>query len=110
MEAMPDLCTPDNGSVSEAEVRAQLDRILGSAWFCTADLLAAFLRFVVEEHLAGQAGRLKERTIAIKVFQRERDFDPRIDTVVRTAACRLRRALLSYYQNEGASDLIRIEV
>jgi TolB-like protein len=110
MQAMPDLCSPDNCSVSEAEVRSQLDRILGSTWFCTADLLAAFLRFIVEEHLAGQSGRLKERTVAIKVFQRERDFDPRIDTVVRTAACRLRRALTCYYDNEGASDLIRIVV
>ena len=49
------------GSVPEPEaVRAQLERILASPHFAGTARSHRFLRFVVEEALAGRVERLKE--------------------------------------------------
>jgi len=40
-------------------VRDELERVLASAEFVASDRLKGFLRFVVEESLAGRADRLK---------------------------------------------------
>jgi adenylate cyclase len=40
-----------------------------------------FLRFVVEEALAGRDDRLKEYVIGVEVFDRADDFDPRVDSL-----------------------------
>src|SRR6202035_2327947 len=49
-------------SPSEAEIRAALDRIVASDTFRTSPQLAAFLRFVAEATLRGQAERIKGYT------------------------------------------------
>ncbi|MEX0643560.1 MAG: hypothetical protein WD468_12720 [Pirellulales bacterium] len=58
MEDRLDLSAAPDRSRGEPDLRAQLARILGSPWFSTADQLSAFLRFIVEEHLAGRDGPL----------------------------------------------------
>ena len=69
-----------------------------------------FLRFVVEQTLAGAADRLKGYTIAIEVFRRPADFDAQSDPLVRVEAGRLRRRLLEYYVAEGYANPLRIEL
>ena len=69
-----------------------------------------FLEYVVEETLKGRAGAIKEYSIGAAVFARGEKFDPRVDTIVRTEARRLRRRLQEYYEGEGRSDSIRIEL
>jgi adenylate cyclase len=100
----------DNNSVTEAEIRAQLDRILENKDFEATDRLRDFLIFVVEESLAGRAARIKGRLIARRVFGRREDFDPSRDPVVRIEAGRLRRRLEHYYFVAGEHDPIRIEI
>jgi Tol biopolymer transport system component len=54
---------------------------------------------------------LKERTIGIAVFDRPIDWDPKIDTIVRSEARRLRRKLSVYYASAaGLGERVRIEV
>lgn len=91
-------------------VRTQLARILASDGFREAGRLGAFLRFVVEEALRGEAGRLKESVIGVEVFQRAPDYDPRIDPIVRVEARRLRARLDDYYAGAGAGDRVRIRL
>ncbi len=82
-----------NSSWSEQEkgaIREQLSTVLESALFAHAERLGRFLRFVVEETLAGRAGRLNQFAIAIDVFDRDETFDPTIDAIVRVEAGRLR--------------------
>lgn len=52
------------------EVRSQLERIVASAEFPGLGRSAAFLRYVVEEAIAGRAARIKGYSIAIEVFGR----------------------------------------
>lgn len=89
-------------------VRKQLDRILGSGLFSSADRSSRFLRFVVERTLDGRASELKETVIGVEVLGRNPSFDPKNDPIVRAEATRLRTRLDSYYQNEGKEDRIRI--
>src|SRR5512147_543456 len=51
-----------------AEIRAQVERVLGSRCFEQAGRSSKFLRFVTEQTLAGQSERLKGYTIAVEVF------------------------------------------
>src|SRR5947209_19261257 len=84
-----------------AEIRSELDRILRSRVFVHSHRIRRFLQFVVEECLLGQQHRLKEYLIGLEVFNRLEAFDPRVDSIVRVEARRLRTKLDEYYQTEG---------
>jgi serine/threonine-protein kinase len=64
----------------------------------------------VEECLAGRQHRLKEYLIGMEVFNRLEAFDPRVDSIVRVEARRLRAKLEEYYITEGREDELRIEL
>lgn len=100
----------EDTSVPESEVRAALARILESAEFGRAKRVGEFLRFTVEEVLAGRGDRLKAFSIAREVYGRDETFDPRTDTIVRVEAGRLRHRLTAYYESEGRHDRVLIEV
>jgi tetratricopeptide (TPR) repeat protein/TolB-like protein len=94
--------------VPAAEIRAQLDLILRSRAFIQSHRIRRFLQFVVEESLLGQPHRLKEYLIGLEVFDRREAFDPRVDSIVRVEARRLRYKLEEYYRIEGREDSLRI--
>jgi TolB-like protein len=58
--------------------------------------------------LAGQSNCLKEYTIGLNILNKQKDFNPQENGIVRIHAGRLRRALAQYYINRGAQDVIRI--
>ncbi|HEV3470200.1 MAG TPA: hypothetical protein VG148_12820 [Pyrinomonadaceae bacterium] len=88
----------------------QLQKVLQSRTLQNSESLKAFLRFVVEKTLEDQGTQLKEYTIATEVFGRNSDYDPRIDSVVRVQAGRLRTKLQEYYTTEGKGDQIVIDL
>ncbi len=89
-------------------VRAQLDRILGCEQFRTSTKLSSFLRYVTEAALEGRASEIKETSIGVAVYGRSPSYDPKLDTVVRTEARRLRQKLDRYFEEEGKQDSVRI--
>ena len=104
---------PDEGAEfvpSADEVRAELERIVASEPFRPSAQLQAFLRFVVEATLKGEAERIRAFTIAVEAFGRDRDFDPQSDPIVRVEAARLRRVIELYYNGVGADDPVEIVV
>ena len=66
--------------------------------------LMQLLEYVVEATIQGEAEYLKETTIGVSVFGRKPDYDPKVDTIVRSQAWRLRAKLRKYYATEGAND------
>lgn len=58
--------------------------------------------------MAGKADEVKETVIASEVYGRARDYDPKVDSIVRVEATRLRSRLQAYYEGEGRHDPIRI--
>ncbi|WP_321473539.1 tetratricopeptide repeat protein [uncultured Paludibaculum sp.] len=89
-------------------VESALSKIDRSKPFRQSERMRRFLRFVVERALDGDAEALKEYTVGMEVFDRPADFDPRIDSIVRVEARRLRRKLNEYYEREGQDDFVRI--
>ena len=97
-------------TVTARDVREQLERILRSDSFSTAGRHSRLLRYLVERTLAGDGEQLKEYVLGTEVFDRRADYDPRIDSIVRVEARRLRRRLDEYYRGPGAHDPILITI
>lgn len=99
---------PSADSSDAASIRSQLQRILSSDAFSSAPILSRFLDYVVRHKIDPAQTPLKEYTIGVDVFQRGTGFDPRVDTIVRVHARRLRKRLDRYYETEGLADPLRI--
>jgi predicted ATPase len=91
-------------------VIAQVARLLRSGTFANAPSLRRLLAYVVDRSLDGTGDAVKEYSIGVEVFDRGESFDPRIDTIVRVQARRLRAKLVEYYALEGRADPIVIEL
>jgi serine/threonine-protein kinase len=88
----------------------ELERVLSSASFARSDRLSKLLRFVVERHMEGRDEELKESLIGVEVFGRKPDYDPKLDSTVRTEAVRLRARLNKYYSTEGTHNPLVLEL
>lgn len=91
-------------------LQAELERILISRCFRSRRALQKFLRYIVEESLAGNAIHLTQHNIAINGLSRDKDFDDLDNPLVRVQAGRLRKQLEDYYATEGRFNPIRIEL
>jgi adenylate cyclase len=96
--------------LSPQKVRDVLGRVLGHPEFLASEKRREFLKFVVEETLAGRADQIHGYTVATAVFGRGADFDPGNDPIVRIEAGKLRRELERYYLVAGGEDPIRIDI
>lgn len=99
-----------SGGIPTPVVQEQLERILASPDFDAPERNRRFLRYVVEEALAGRGERIKAYGIAVAVFDRDDSFDAQSDPIVRIEASRLRRSLERYYLLAGQNDPVRIEI
>src|SRR3954451_173515 len=91
-------------------VNDQLARITSSPPLVSSPSLCRFLRYIVEETLAGRASGIKEQDLGLEVFYREMDFNPRLDPIVRVQERNLRSRMAKYYEGPGVEDPIRIEL
>ncbi len=96
--------------ITSAEIEDALERVLSSKAFNRSARARELLDYLVKQEQAGNAGMLKEFSIAQDVFDKDDQFDPSIDAVVRVQAGRLRDNLTGYYEDEGAKDGIRIQI
>src|ERR1039457_5788493 len=93
---------------SASEVLVHLEAVARSPGFVAAPRKGQLLRYLVTRSLAGEA--TNEYAIGVDIFGRPESFDPREDSIVRTEATRLRQKLRQYYQSEGQSGRLRIEL
>ncbi|MEO7158849.1 MAG: hypothetical protein ABI039_14885 [Vicinamibacterales bacterium] len=96
--------------IPEPDIRAELDRILAAKGFASAGRLSKLLRYAVEKTLAGETDQLKEYVVGIEVFERDEKYDPRLDSIVRVEAGRLRSKLDEFYNADGSASTIRISL
>ena len=88
----------------------QLARIGASRTFANAPMLRRFVEHVVAQAVEGRSDQLKEYSIGVDVFGRGPAFNPRVDTIVRVQARRLRSKLQEYYRDEGRADPVVIDL
>jgi hypothetical protein len=98
------------GQPDRSAERVELQRILDSPVFGRSPTLSRLLAHVGERSLTGVQGELKESTIAVDVFRRPPDFDPRHDPIVRVTANRLRVALARFYRKHGNAHGIEVQL
>lgn len=94
---------------SPEAVRQQVEKIATSEIFLQSERLCRFLRFTVQAKLNGEAAQIKEYLLGREVFDRNADYDPRTDPIVRVEARRLRKKLDEYYAGPGSGDPVRID-
>ena len=100
----------DGGGVSAQQVREECARVVASSAFVQAPTLARLLSYLVDQTLAGSADGLKEFAVGLEVFGRGPSFDPRLDTIVRAHARRLRQRLAEYYAADGRDSAVILEL
>jgi hypothetical protein len=111
---MPDPSHKSPEPLSEASpippeaIKAQLEKVLASRRFATSGRLSSLLTLIIMQHLEGNGESLKETVIGTELFGRPAGYDPQSDSIVRTTAHRLRAELTSYYEGDGADDLVVI--
>jgi hypothetical protein len=93
-----------------AELRRHLEEIIREKAFKGSSRSAQFLRYVVEQALAGHFESLKERIIGIELFGRSPSYDTSEDAIVRVTASDVRKRLLQHYGENGVSSKIRISL
>src|ERR1700730_9888964 len=97
-----------SGKEDRAAIVEQLERLLQNPHFHKSKRFPVFLRFVVTEALAGRAEGLKERTLGIEVFGKDRNYDTTEDPIVRVTAGEIRKRIAQYYQEPGHEQEIRL--
>ncbi len=107
---MPDPESPESLGADTTAIEAQVDRVLSSSIFRAAPTLSSVLKFITDRTLQGRTPEISEYTIATQVLGRGAEFDPSVDTIVRTQAYRLRAKLQQYYNGPGADDSLVIDV
>ena len=95
---------------SDPRIANQLELVLRSQSFRASKRLTRFLSYIVDLATTGHGEEIKETSIALAVYDRPADYDPKIDPVVRNEARRLRNKLEAYYAGEGRLDQIKIVI
>lgn len=102
--------SPSLEIISLFEKREELRRVLQSKHFTNAPKKSRFLEFVSEQTFLGNSEKLNEYLIGVEVYGRGSDFNPQQDPIVRVQAHEIRRALREYYEEEGKSSSLRIDL
>jgi hypothetical protein len=95
----------------EGDPRWQLvERIIASPSFAKSERLSSFLTCVCQLAQSGQTHNINEQYIGSVVFGRNPDYDPGIDSIVRSHASRLRHRLGQYFTEEGAEEELLLTI
>ena len=86
----------------------ELNRILNDHSFKNSKRCTVLLRGVVERALAGDYEAIKERTLAVEIFDREPGYDTSADPIVRSTANEVRKRLAQFYQQPEHQSEVRI--
>ena len=97
-------------SSEQSQVREQLMQILAHPLFNQSKRYPVMLRYVVEQTLLGNVDQLKERIIGIEAFDRDPQYDPSVDPIVRFTASEIRKRLAQYYVERAHSGELQIDL
>lgn len=93
-----------------ASLRQHLHDVLEGSAFRSSHRSGQFLRYIIEQAVAGNFDSLKERVIGIELFGRPASYDTGEDAIVRVTASDVRRRLFQHYGTYGADSVFRISL
>jgi hypothetical protein len=91
-------------------LQEHLKEIIEGAAFRGSHRSGQFLRYVVEQAIAGHFDSLKERVIGVELFGRSPSYDTGDDAIVRVTASDVRKRLLQHYGRYGTTSRFRINL
>jgi hypothetical protein len=107
--------TSEIGKILETEsdielFQQHLKEVIEGAAFKASHRSGQFLKYIVDQAIAGHFESLKERVIGIELFGRSPTYDTGEDAIVRVTASDVRKRLLQHYGKDGATSEFRISL
>src|SRR3984885_8500651 len=107
--------TSEIGKILETEsdielFQQHLKEVIEGAAFKASHRSGQFLKYIVDQAIAGHFESLKERVIGIELFGRSPTYDTGEDAIVRVTASDVRKRLLQHYGKFGAHSAYRISL
>src|SRR3984885_6497857 len=107
--------TSEIGKILETEsdielFQQHLKEVIEGAAFKASHRSGQFLKYIVDQAIAGHFESLKERVIGIELFGRSPTYDTGEDAIVRVTASDVRKRLLQHYGRDGATSEFRISL
>ncbi len=96
--------------LAEDERWLTIQHVVESPYFKKSPRLRTLLLYLAEQTLAARTDLLSEYNIATTVFERNADFDPDVDTIVRSHMVRLRQKLDQYAVENETNGAISVTV
>jgi hypothetical protein len=93
-----------------ALIQQHVKEVIEGAAFKGSQRSGQFLKYVVEQAIAGHFEALKERVIGVELFGRAPSYDTGEDAIVRVTASDVRKRLLQHYGRYGAVSEFRISL
>jgi hypothetical protein len=106
-----DLQETEITKLSEPEVRVlqrHLNEVLEGSAFKSSHRSSQFLKYIVDQSIAGSSDLLKERLIGIELFGRTPSYDTGEDAIVRVTASEVRKRLLQHYGSGNTRSEYRL--
>jgi hypothetical protein len=97
-------------NLAEDERWLAAKRIVDSPHFRKSPRLSQLLLYLSEQTLLNRCELLNEHTIATRVFEREADFNPSVDTIVRSHMVRLRQKLEQYALDSRGTESMQLAI
>jgi hypothetical protein len=110
-----DARTAEIAKIAETEeditaLRGHLTEVIEGAAFKGSHRSGQFLKYIVEQSIAGHFESLKERVIGVELFGRSTSYDTGDDAIVRVTASDVRKRLLQHYGRYGTTSAFRISL
>src|ERR1700735_1730288 len=107
--------TSEIGKILETEsdielFHQHLKEVIEGAAFKASHRSGQFLKYIVDQAIAGHFESLKERVIGIELFGRSPSYDTSEDAIVRVTASDVRKRLLQHYGRSGDASEFRINL
>lgn len=104
---LPSAAPPD---ISRAEKEQAAETLRQAGIVREHTNLHYLLEYLLQHSLSEHPEPLKEFTIGVEALGKPQGYDPRLDSTVRVDISKLRTKLREYYQNEGVTSPLRIEI
>ncbi len=107
--------TSEIGKILETEkdielLQQHLREVIEGAAFKASQRSGQFLKYIVDQAIAGHFESLKERVIGIELFGRSPTYDTGEDAIVRVTASDVRKRLLQHYGEDRVASEFRISL
>lgn len=107
---MAGFTVPEREALDTEECWALLERVAASSHLRRATRLQMLLQYLGKRSLKDHFETMHEQMVGVEVFGRPEGYDTSIDNIVRTNVSELRKRIDAYFNAEGASEPLIMEI